>query len=103
MNTAKLPYDPPVARILERVAEDYGLQVEQLKGRSHVPHVVSARHVAMYLARRLGPRSFPQVGRAFNRHHSTVIYAVRQVEKNAGLRDYVERVERELRDGKAAS
>lgn len=43
--------------------------------------MVTARHVAMYLARTLTRASYPELGRAFgNRHHTTVISAVASVE-----------------------
>ena len=43
------------------------------------------RQIAMYLAKRLTPRSLPEIGRKFGgRDHSTVIHAVRRIEE---LRD----------------
>ena len=37
------------------------------------------RHVAMYLSRALTLKSFPTIGRAFNRDHTTVCSAVRKI------------------------
>ena len=43
--------------------------------------VVRPRQVAMYLAKVLTPRSYPEIGRKFGgRDHSTVIHAVRLIE-----------------------
>ncbi len=40
------------------------------------------RQIAMYLAKRLTPRSLPEIGRKFaNRDHTTVIHAVKTIEK----------------------
>ena len=40
------------------------------------------RQIAMYLAKKLTPRSLPEIGRKFsNRDHTTVIHAVKTVEK----------------------
>ena len=59
------------------------------------------RQLAMYLCRRLLGASFPQVGLAFHRDHSTVIHAVtvteRRLKEDAALRATVERLERSLR------
>jgi hypothetical protein len=42
--------------------------------------VAFARHVAMYLCKRRLKCSFPEIGRAFgNRHHTTVMSAVRKI------------------------
>jgi len=53
------------------------------------------RQVAMYLAKKLTPRSLPEIGRKFsNRDHTTVIHAVKTIEKllenNDELRKNVE-------------
>jgi chromosomal replication initiator protein len=40
----------------------------------------------MYLAKQLTPRSLPEIGRRFGgRDHTTVIHAVRQIERLRGL------------------
>mgnify|MGYP001471143565 FL=1 len=53
------------------------------------------RQIAMYLAKKLTPRSLPEIGRKFsNRDHTTVIHAVKTIEKllenNDELRKNVE-------------
>jgi chromosomal replication initiator protein len=48
--------------------------------------VARPRQIAMYLAKQLTPRSLPEIGRRFGgRDHTTVIHAVRQIEKLRGL------------------
>ena len=39
-----------------------------------------AREMAMYLIRKLTNLSLPDIGKEFNRDHSTVLYAIRKVE-----------------------
>jgi chromosomal replication initiator protein len=85
-------YGPTVERIQRETAKHYGMGLEKLLGDSHAWKVAHPRQVAMYLARRLPvqdwsgkikPRhSYPRLGEMFEgRDHSTVLYAVRQVEK----------------------
>ena len=47
--------------------------------------VARPRQIAMYLAKRLTPRSLPEIGRRFGgRDHTTVIHAVKQIERLRG-------------------
>ena len=39
------------------------------------------RQVAMWLARHATPCSLPEIGRAFDRDHTTVMHAIRQVDE----------------------
>lgn len=70
---------PKVAEIQARVATAWGVTVDDLKGRSRLRHVTTARQVAMYLANNLTVRGPADIGRRFCRDHSTVIYNVRVI------------------------
>jgi chromosomal replication initiator protein len=69
--------------ILKTVAEHYGVKVSDLRsGRKHKA-VAAPRQVAMYLMRELTNCSFPDIGQRFGgRDHTTVMYAVKKIEKN---------------------
>ena len=43
--------------------------------------VARPRQIAMYLAKQLTSRSLPEIGRKFDRDHTTVMPAVRKVEE----------------------
>jgi len=44
--------------------------------------VARPRQVAMYLAKKLTPRSLPEIGRRFGgRDHTTVMHAVKRIEE----------------------
>ena len=43
--------------------------------------IVKPRQIAMFLAKTMTPRSFPEIGRRFGgRDHTTVLHAVRKIE-----------------------
>ncbi len=67
--------------IIQRVvARDFGETVDSLCNGGRHESLATGRQVAMALARMLTPASTIAVGAAFNRDHSTVIYAARVVE-----------------------
>lgn len=62
-------------RILEIVAETSGFPVEEITGKRRTAALVKARHQAMRQIRAETNLSTSEIGRLFNRDHSTVIYA----------------------------
>jgi chromosomal replication initiator protein len=70
-----------VESIQREVARFYKVPVEALKEDRRHKALAHARQVAMYLSRKLTKGSFPEIAARFNKDHSTVISAVRKVEK----------------------
>ena len=80
--------------IKRAVAAHYGFGARDLDGPWQSARLVRARHVALFLARRLTSQSLPQIGRAFGgRDHSTVIRAIARIEadlaEDAALRNEI--------------
>jgi chromosomal replication initiator protein len=69
-----------VALIQATVADSYGIARDRMKSAARDRPVAWPRQIAMYLARELTGFSLPSIGRMFNRDHTTVMYAIRQVE-----------------------
>jgi len=69
--------------VLKEVCDYYGVEKNRIleDGRG-TKEVAQARQVAMYLLRKLGNLSHKSIGHQFgNRDHSTVVYAIKTVEK----------------------
>ena len=67
--------------IQKRVAERYGLKTSDFQSISRVRLIARPRQIAMYLAKLLTSKSFPDIGRAFGgRDHTTVVHAVKTIE-----------------------
>jgi hypothetical protein len=72
----------PLGIIIKAVADEFGvtpmLIISPLRGKKYsLP-----RHVAIYLCRKLTPKSFPQLGAKFGgRDHTTILYAVGKIER----------------------
>jgi len=73
--------DTSPSDIIRFVAQHYGVRVADVKGRSNRRSIALPRQVAMYLIRNILEMSFPEIGRIFSKHHSTVMYAVDSVQK----------------------
>ena len=50
-------------------------------GKSRVKNVAQARHIAIYLVRTITEMSLPNIGKLFNRDHSTIISSIDTIEK----------------------
>jgi len=67
------------ADVIRFVAHHYGIKVSDLKGRNNRRSVAFPRQVAMYLIREVLDLSYPEIGKLFAKHHSTVMYSVEQI------------------------
>ncbi len=71
--------------IQRKVADHFKIRHAEMTSARRARLVARPRQVAMYLSKQLTPRSLPEIGRRFGgRDHTTVIYAVRQIEKLRG-------------------
>jgi chromosomal replication initiator protein len=71
-----------VEAIQREVASYFEVKLHDLKGPKRHRAVSHPRLIAMYLARQLTQASYPEIGSRFGgKDHSTVISAVRKIEK----------------------
>lgn len=100
---------PTIREIQTRTADFCGVRLEDILSERRSGDVARARQIAMYAARIATRQSLPAIGRAFNRDHTTVMYAVDKIDKRlwldqeAGLYDAVKYAcSREIADLKQA-
>jgi chromosomal replication initiator protein len=87
--------------IQRAVCAHYRIDKSEMASQRRTRAVARPRQVAMYLAKELTPRSYPEIGRRFGgRDHSTVIHAVRTIESlrhdDADLDTDIRRIRRAL-------
>jgi chromosomal replication initiator protein len=71
---------PTANLIISQVCKFYSVDETLLRGTLKNKGTAEARQVAMYLIRQLTKLSLPDIGKEFDRDHSTVLYAIRKVE-----------------------
>ncbi len=88
--------------IIDVVSRYFGISSEELLGKSRAKPYVYPRQIAMYLVRHHTSLSFPEIGRAFKRDHTTVLSADQRITKgladkqDATLQSDIKRLEDEL-------
>jgi chromosomal replication initiator protein len=70
-----------IDEIQKKVAEYFSISVKEMQSSRRARNVARPRQIAMYLAKQLTSRSLPEIGRKFDRDHTTVMHAVRKVEE----------------------
>ncbi len=87
--------------IQKACAAHYRIDPAEMRSKRRARAVARPRQVAMYLAKKMTPRSLPEIGRIFGgRDHSTVIHAVRTIEElrqsNAEMDADIRKLQRQL-------
>ncbi len=75
---------PTMSMIFDAVEDDYELAHGLIMGRGRTKRVAEARQIGMLLARAMPSacgrtRSFPIIGEAMNRHHTSVLHGATHV------------------------
>lgn len=92
-----------IEEIQKLVASRYNVSRSDILSERRTAAVVRPRQIAMYLSKTLTLRSLPEIGRRFGgRDHTTVLHAVRKIEKcigeDSGLNEEVELLKRMLQE-----
>ena len=71
--------------IVSVIADQFGINREKILGRSRHQHIVLARGLVVYMARKLTPMSYPEIAAAMKRkNHSTAITAIQRIKRELG-------------------
>ena len=66
--------------VKQLVSEFYGIPVAKLVGQERTPDLVYARQMATAVCRDVTPAGLVQIGRTFDREHTTVMHALTKVD-----------------------
>lgn len=81
-----LPVRPPpwpsIPLIKAATCDHFGVSIKDIESARRSVSIVRPRQIAMYLARLMTPKSFPEIGRHFGgRDHTTVMFAAQRVQE----------------------
>lgn len=81
-------------------AEAFGLKLEDMTARAQPQRIVRARHAVVWCAREVLKESFPRIGKALKRDHTTVMSSYRRaqalIERDKAFQDGVRRIREAL-------
>ena len=90
------------ADIQREIGAFYKVTIGDLVSKKRSRNVIHARHVAIYLCRDLLDLPYNEIGKKFNRDHSTVMYSVNNIEEklkeNREMREEMEAIKKILLD-----
>lgn len=87
---------PTPSLIISQVCKFYSIDEDVLRGTKKNKGTTEPRQMAIYLIRKLTNLSLPDIGKEFNRDHSTILYAIRKVELS--LKNGDQQLQDNLRD-----
>ena len=71
---------PTPSLIISQVCKFYNVDETTLRGTLKNKRTAEARQVAVYLIRKLTNLSTPDIGKEFNRDHTTILHSINKVE-----------------------
>ena len=97
------PAPVTVDKIIGEVARTYQVTPEDIRSQKRNAAVSNARQISMYIVREITQMSMVDIGQSFGgRDHSTVVYAIRQIENNMKkdprMKDTVDDIIKNIRD-----
>ena len=97
------PVPVTVERIIAEVGRTYGISPQDIRSTKRAAQISAARQVSIYIVREITQMSMSTIGEEFGgRDHSTIVYAIQQVEKNMAhdqrYRETIEDIIKNIRD-----
>ncbi len=86
--------------IIDSVSRYFNLSVEDILSKKRTKELVFPRQISMFLCKSLTDMSYPNIGKAFNKDHTTVMYAcdqiAKQVESNPELKHIMDELKKNI-------
>jgi len=75
------PTSVTVDKVFSAIYKRYNIKKEEIIGTRRTKEIAAARHLSVYLVRTITEMSLPNIGKIFNRDHSTILSSIEAAEK----------------------
>ncbi len=80
IDPGNVPNSVYVEKIINKVSKHYGVSIEDIKSKRRTENVAYARHVSIYIIKKLTDLSLKEIGNIFGRDHSTALASISKIE-----------------------
>ena len=92
-----------IEKIISEVSRKYGVSEDDIRSKKKSENIANARHICVYIIRRMTDLSLPSIGKIFSRDHSTVLSSINKVDLNIKTKkNYEEEIENLIKDIKGS-
>lgn len=83
--------------VADKVAEFFGVSVNDFRSSSRSQKISGARHVAVYLSREVTEKSFETIAEFFNKKHTTMLYSYEKIRDEIKINKELEKTIQEIK------
>ena len=67
-------------RIIAKVSQKYCVSKEDIYSKKRASNITNARHICVYIMRKLSDMSYKQIGKVFSKDHTTIMHSYDTIE-----------------------
>lgn len=75
------PVSVTVDKIFSAITDHFGISREDMVGKKREKAIAEARHISIYLIREITEMSFPNIGKLYDRDHTTILSSYQKVSR----------------------
>jgi chromosomal replication initiator protein len=103
VDPGNIPTSTLIEKIISEVSRKYGVSEDDIRSKKKSENIANARHICVYIIRRMTDLSLPSIGKIFSRDHSTVLSSINKVDLNIKTKkNYEEEIENLIKDIKGS-
>ena len=80
IDPGNIPIEILINRVIKKVADKYGIASDDIRSKKKTNDIATARHVAIYIVRKLTSKSYQDIGDIFKRDRTSVMYSCEKIE-----------------------